>query len=318
MDNTNIEVEFGYGNVLVKKFDISTMCENSAILVIGKRNCGKSWLCRHILNNATKTKTKTKTNTNAGIIFSLNDSSKPVYSKCFPQLFIHDEFTEEKISKVLDRQKTMYDNNKIIDLSFIIMDDCCTKDYFRKKQFEELVYNGRHYKTMYFLTIQCPVLFKPEIRVNFDYVILFGDNVCSNVKRMYDQYGGMFPCFSIFKQVFDKLTQDYGAMVIVHCNAHAHKGINERIFWIKADDVTDGDLIGSCEFWDYHNKYYCGENYVEEEFIEDKDVHLFSAFADVNKMHCRKHDPDTSTNTNANTNSDEKTNDDMYSDTAPL
>jgi hypothetical protein len=93
----------------------------------------------------------------------------------------------------------------------------------------------------------------PELRSNFDYIFLLGEDFISNRKRLYEHYAGMFPTFDIFQQVFNEVTSDYGCMVI---NNKIHsKKLEEKVFWYKATPVPDFD-IGNRFYKKFNEKNY--------------------------------------------------------------
>jgi hypothetical protein len=133
------------------------------------------------------------------------------------------------------------------------MDDCLGQkgSWVRDKPIQELLYNGRHYKLMYILTMQFPLGITPELRSNFDYIFLLAEDYISNKKRIYDHYAGMFPNFESFRQVFDQLTDDFGAMVIV--NRGVKKTLFEKVYWYKAPDLSVINVEMGCkQFRNYH------------------------------------------------------------------
>ena len=69
---------------------------------------------------------------------------------------------------------------------------------------------GRHYQLTFILTMQYCLGIQPELRSNFDYIFLLGEDFISNRKRLYEHYAGMYPSFDIFQQVFNEITADYG------------------------------------------------------------------------------------------------------------
>ena len=104
--------------------------------------------------------------------------------------------------------------------------------------------------------MQYAVGIPPELRSNFDYIFLLGEDFISNRKRLYEHYAGMFPSFDIFQRVFDECTENFGCMVI---NNKIHsKEIEEKVFWFKAKK-TPTFFIGSKKFKKYHKKNYDSE-----------------------------------------------------------
>jgi hypothetical protein len=248
----------GNKKLQINEFKLDSMCENPAIVMIAKRASGKSWICRSILKHFNDIP--------VGIVIAPTEkmASPPFYSDFFPDSFIHYAYKSEIIDKLLIRQEIMIEklidrknkNLKPIDpRGFILMDDCLSKKgtWMKDQPIMELLFNGRHYKLMYMLTMQFPLGITPELRCNFDYIFLLKDDFQSNLKRLYDHYAGMFPSFDSFKTVFKDLTADFGAMVIV--NRGACDNFFEKIFWYKAKNDSVG-MIGCDQFVKHHENNY--------------------------------------------------------------
>ncbi len=79
----------------IKKFELSSMCENPAIVMIAKRASGKSWVCRSILKHFKDIP--------VGIIIAPTEkmANPPFYSDFFPDTYIHFEYRSEIIEKLL-------------------------------------------------------------------------------------------------------------------------------------------------------------------------------------------------------------------------
>ena len=239
-----------------KEFQLDSMCENPAIIMIAKRGSGKSWICRAILRHFKSIP--------VGIIISPTEKlSEPFYSDFLPDSYIHYEYKTETIVKLLKRQVMMIDKQlekqkaciKIDPRAFILMDDClASKGKWMKDQpIQELLFNGRHYKIMYMLTMQFPLGITPELRGNFDYIFLLKDDVYSNKKRIYDHYAGIFPTFQSFLTVFSELTLDYCSMVIV--NRGIKDDFIDKVFWFKAQNEKIG-TIGCEQLLQHHTNNY--------------------------------------------------------------
>jgi hypothetical protein len=254
MSNDVKEVRLdGNKSLPIKEFKLETMIENPAIVMIAKRASGKSWVCRAILKHFKDIP--------VGIIIAPTErmANPAFYSEFFPDSYIHYDYKSETIEKLLYRQDIMIekqiDNQKdginIDPRAFILMDDCLSKKgaWMKDQPIMELLFNGRHYRLMYLLTMQFPLGITPELRCNFDYIFLLAEDFYSNLKRLYDHYAGMFPTFDSFRQVFRELTNDFGAMVIV--NRGARKSFLEKIYWFCAKNEPVG-MIGCNQFINHH------------------------------------------------------------------
>ena len=242
----------------IKTFTFDMFVTDPAIIMIAKRGSGKSWVVRAILEYFREIP--------VGLIIAPTDRMNKFYGKFFPDSYIHYEYKSEIIERVLERQRIIIEKEaekktkgKVIDpRAFIIMDDCLGQkgSWVKDQPIQELLFNGRHYRIMYILTMQFPLGITPELRCNFDYIFLLADDTISNQKRIYDHYAGMFPTFDAFRQVFVQLTSDFGSMVIV--NRGVKKSLFDKVFYYKAPDLSNlTDVkIGCKQFRKYHEKNY--------------------------------------------------------------
>lgn len=252
---TVIDVTINGSKLPIQEFKLSSMVRHASILMIAKRGSGKSWICRSILKHFRDIP--------VGMIIAPTDRMNTFYGKFFPESFIHYEYKSEIIKKLLNRQKEMIDKRKekrlkgkkIDPRAFIVMDDCLSQkgQWLRDKPILELLFEGRHYKVMYILTMQDPLGITPQLRGNFDYIFLLAEDFQSNLKRIYDHYAGMFPTFDSFRQVFGQLTADFGAMVVV--NRGARKTFLEKIFQYKAPN-QQVKQIGCNQFNRFHERNF--------------------------------------------------------------
>ena len=88
-------------NLQMKKFDMSSIKDDSVLVFIGRRNTGKSFLVKDCLYH--------KRDMPIGTIISGTESASGYYGKFSPSLFIHYEFSPELVANVHKRQ------NKVIE-----------------------------------------------------------------------------------------------------------------------------------------------------------------------------------------------------------
>ena len=89
----------------ISKFDMSQLSDDKVVVLIGKRETGKSFLCKDLLYY--------HKNIPVGTVISATESANCFYGNIIPSIFIHDEYTPETIKNVLMRQKTV--KKKMID-----------------------------------------------------------------------------------------------------------------------------------------------------------------------------------------------------------
>lgn len=233
----------------LRKFDIRRVRDNSTVVLIGKRNTGKSVLVRDILSHHNTLP--------IGTVICPTERVNQFYSKMIPSIFIHDEFTptiidnvrirQEMIMKNLLKEKKSYGKTGIDPRAFLILDDCLYDDSWSKNKNTKFFFmNGRHIALFFIITMQYPLGVPPNLRTNIDYVFILRENVYGNRKRIYDNYAGMFPSFEIFCQVMDQCTQNYECLVID--NTSSSNRIEDMVFWYKADQKNDFQMCNR-EYW---------------------------------------------------------------------
>ena len=235
--------------IQLKKFNMSDIKDDKVVVLIGKRDTGKSFLCKDILYH--------HQNIPVGQVISGTEGANQFYSKIVPKLFIHGEFDTQIVQNMIKRQKIMIDkinegDTTIDPRSFLILDDCLYDNTWAKDKYMRSVFmNGRHFKMLFLLTMQYALGIPPNLRTNIDYVFILRENYVSNRKRLYEHYAGMFPSFEMFCQIMDQCTENYECLVINN-NAKSNK-LTDQVFWYKA--VPHDDFkIGAPSFWEYSEK----------------------------------------------------------------
>jgi len=252
------------GSVLeLDRFDMANLAydknkdfKNPRIAVIAKSGSGKSWVVRDILYYLHDVP--------CGAIIAPTDKMTQFYDSIFPPSFIHHEYKENIIPRVLQRQRLILEKNekrkkkhkKPVDpRSILLMDDCMSSKHLWLKDPNMLaIFNeGRHYQITFILTMQYCLGIQPELRSNFDYIFMLGEDFVNNRKKLYEHYAGMFPSRDIFEQVFMQVTDDYGCMVID--NRLRSNDLKKKVFWYKAKNRKDFN-VGSRQFNKFHKKYF--------------------------------------------------------------
>lgn len=244
------------GTLDLKKFDMKQISfrpdENKGpvVVLIGRRDTGKSFLVRDLLYN--------HQDIPIGTVISGTEAGNGFFAAHVPKLFIHDEYNTAIIENILKRQKAVlkqvnkemdvYKRTSIDPRAFVILDDCLYDNKWTKDRMMRLLFmNGRHWKIMLIITMQYPLGIPPNLRTNIDYVFILREPYIANRKRIWENYAGMFPTYESFSQVMDQCTENFECLVINN-NAKSNK-LNDQVFWYKAQNHGDFKL-GSKEFWD--------------------------------------------------------------------
>ena len=241
-------------DIRLRKFDMKTLKAGSVVVLIGKRETGKSFLVRDILYH--------NKDMPIGTIISGTEGANSFYSHMVPSIYIYGEYEPQIIDNVIKRQVlvrkemkkevAMRGHTNIDPRAFLILDDCLyDASWTKHKNVRSLFMNGRHYNETFIITMQYCMGIPPSLRTNVDFVFILRENLINNRKKLYEQYAGMFPSFDIFCQVMDQCTENYECIVI-HNNAKSNK-LEDQVFWYKASDHEDF-RVGAAEYWEYHTR----------------------------------------------------------------
>ena len=241
-------------DIRLRKFDMKTLKAGSVVVLIGKRETGKSFLVRDILYH--------NKDMPIGTIISGTEGANSFYSHMVPSIYIYGEYEPQIIDNVIKRQVlvrkemkkevAMRGRTNIDPRAFLILDDCLyDASWTKDKNVRSLFMNGRHYNETFIITMQYCMGIPPSLRTNVDFVFILRENLINNRKKLYEQYAGMFPSFDIFCQVMDQCTENYECIVI-HNNAKSNK-LEDQVFWYKASDHEDF-RVGAAEYWEYHTR----------------------------------------------------------------
>ena len=235
----------------LRKFDITSIAQDKVVVMIGKRDTGKSFLVRDLLYH--------QRDMPIGTVISPTETANKFFGHIVPPLFIHDDYSpgiienvvkrQKIIMKTIDKQRRVTGNSNIDPRSFLLFDDLMfdSHKWVKDKNVKLLFMNGRHYKIMFIITMQFPLGIPPSLRTQIDYVFILRENITNNRKRIYDNYAGMFPTFEVFCQVLDQCTENYECIVINN-NAKSNR-LEDQVFWYKAESRTNF-RIGARDFWD--------------------------------------------------------------------
>lgn len=242
----------------IDEFTFSEIKGNPTIAMIAKRESGKSWITKAFVFD--------RADIPVGVIISCSEECNPFYSDFFPSSYIYFEFKTEILERLLYRQKEIIkkarekkEKGKFLDArALLIMDDCLAekKSWINDSCLKDIFMNGRHKQITYILTMQFPLGITPQLRSNFDYIFLLREDQMSNVKRIYEHWAPITDKFKDFKEIFEQLTLDHGAMVYINKNTSGIK-LTDKIKWYKAPNLEGKRVKFGCkQFRKYHEKNY--------------------------------------------------------------
>ena len=223
---------------------IKSRCEidsrkSPMMVVIGKKDTGKSFLVRDILAT-------TQSYFPVGTVISGTELATEFFQHMVPSKLIHDKYRPEIVQNVIKRQlgiKTARNNDKKVrggnssvdPRAFLILDDCLYDNSWINQESTRYIFmNGRHIDMMTIITMQYPLGISPNLRTNVDFIFILRENITRNRRIIYENYAGMFPTYEMFSQFMDQCTEDFNCLVI--CNGIQSNKLEDQVFWYKASD----------------------------------------------------------------------------------
>lgn len=239
---------------------------NPRIVMIAPSGSGKSWIVRNVL--------QTLKDIPCGTVIAPTDKVTKFYDDFIHKSFINYDYKQTIIPKILARQKAIIEKNKervknnkkeIDPRAFFVMDDCMAQKHLWLKDpfILEIMNQGRHFQLTYILTMQYCMGIQPELRTQFNFIFLLGEDNAASRKKIYEHWAGAFSKFELFEQVFQQVTQDYGCLVIN--NRIKSQDITKKIFWYRAKPVDKPFKIGSPSYLKFHNDNF-DEDYEKNNF----------------------------------------------------
>ena len=127
------------------------------------------------------------------------------------------------------------------------------KRMIRDTNIRGIFMNGRHWRVTFMLTMQYCMDLPPDLRANIDYVFILRENIIQNQEKIYKNFFGIFPQFSIFQDVINTCTEGYDCLVLD--NTSKSNNIKDCVFWYRAKPERHF-RIGSKELWNFNAKNY--------------------------------------------------------------
>ena len=215
----------------ISKFDPSRLKEGETILIIGKRNTGKSIVTKNLLYHL-------QSKIDGAFIFSPTEALQGCLTTVVPPACIHEDFSDTTLTNVLECQHKQWSRGKGKQL-YVVLDDCgYDEKSMKSKSLRKVFQNGRHNRLGCIVTLQHSMSIAPAVRANADWVFALREPIHSNRKRLYEHFFGIFPSFKSFKEVFQACTTNYSMLVLD--NTTQSNSVSENIYYWRAEsDLPD-------------------------------------------------------------------------------
>ena len=265
-------------NFNIKKFNMDVIRDRCSldskkapmIVLVGKRDTGKSFLVKDILANC-------RDSFPIGTVISGSEVASPFFQDLVPSKLIHDKYNPNIVMGAIKRQMAVKQarnselrggNHSSVDpRAFLILDDCLyDKTWMNEESTRYVFMNGRHIDLMTMITMQYPLGVPPNLRTNIDFVFILRETVIGNRKRIYENYAGMFPTFQMFCQFMDQCTENYECLVV--CNGIQSNRLEDQVFWYKAKEHPPFKMCSDSLWLD--NRPFASSILAADEYDPDK------------------------------------------------
>jgi hypothetical protein len=216
--------------VLLKKFDPEVLCGRPVVVVIiGRRETGKSFLSRDLLLKTHKLQSSL-----VSAIVAPTEDDRALYVACdiagvSPDV-VHQEYSPSILQTVVEDRRTT-DTGRTV-----VLDNCMYTDTWCLDQSARALFlDKRELGLSTIFTMPYPLGLPQLLRAAIDYVFVLKERNVGTRKRLFDHYGSAFDSFDVFCQLMDQCTQNYECLVI----AMGRDGeFESRVFWYKAETST--------------------------------------------------------------------------------
>jgi len=235
--------------------DMDTKGRGMKLTVIGKPGTGKTHLITSILYAKRHL-------IPCSMVVSGTEDSNHHYSNMIPSSFIYNRLDLEDLTRFISRQKVALKYVNTNPWALLLLDDCMDEPkHFNNKVVQYLYKNGRHLSMLYILSLQYCMDIRPAIRNNVDGTFILRESNIITREKIWKNYAGIIPDFTLFCSLMDQLTTDYTALYI-H-NAGEANNLEDCVFWYRAPRVIPPFRMGCPEFWQFHYDRY-NEDYEDE------------------------------------------------------
>ena len=206
---------------MIENFDINTIKDNESIFIIGRRETGKTHICKQIL--------KTKKYMKNGVVFDPKDCDKNPDYKNYREIikneFIFDEYNPEILESLFTYKVKHKDN-----YSFVVLDNCFfNKEHFENKVFRKLVFNSRCYKIFPIITMAYCYKLPQSYISNIEKFFILQETNDNNLRRIYENImSNYFEKYEDFVEKFRKYTSNGDCMVYDRLNNKLYRYIMSK------------------------------------------------------------------------------------------
>lgn len=230
----------------IKKFDPSSMRQNSISFLIGKRHTGKTVLMKNLLYHMPRP--------DYVLAMAPTEDTMQMFREFLPEACIFDHFSQEKLERCVNLQKQLVAKGKKRSV-LIILDDCMyQKGVLKSTAMRHIFFNGRHDNIGLMCAAQYMMDVDVALRTNIDYIFTMAENILTNRQKLHKYYFGQFAKFDEFEKVMRACTQDFKALVLDGFKTNA-AAPSDTVFWYRGDVTLPSFRLCKDVFWRLSDSY---------------------------------------------------------------
>lgn len=252
------------GDVVIPPFNPAKIPPARTLLLVGKRNTGKTTLLTALCYFRRKM--------TFGIAVVGSIGSRLAIQKFHPDTYIYEGYNEQELAEFWANVKRMNGrrrrNNQQMYDCYLLLDDTGFDDrMWRSPTLKEMMMNGRQYHLTLIMCMQYMKGLQPSMRAQVDYLLILAEKSPEMLDRLWTCFtGGIFPDKPTFRKVLNKCTQNYKCLVIKNVDIKHKKNevFDGAVEYYRAPKNMPRFRIGCRSMWVRHFQKY-NEHYESEE-----------------------------------------------------
>lgn len=239
-------------NLKIRKFNPQQIQSHRMIIFVGKKGSGKTTCMKDIFYHL-------KDRFDLAVALAGTHEAASTFREFIPECFVYDKIDIHVAEKLVQYARIMEKTCDRPRHVLLLVDDCLgftgTKDKhpFEHPVFRDIVYNQRHLKLTFAVSLQYTMSIKPCMRTQVDYAFVFQDTNHDNRTKMWKYFFGVFEDLNSFTQTLQKCTVNHECLVMD--NVSNTGKIEDNLYYYKAQLNLPPYRLSRDIYW-YLSTYY--------------------------------------------------------------
>lgn len=213
---------------------------DSTVSIFGKRNTGKSFYARYLLDIL-------KDYFPWGWCMT-NTPQNGWWQQMIPEKRIYKGWRPDLIKKIMELQRKRIRQTDINPFVFVILDDIVSDQALRyDPTLRELYYEGRHFGIFILICAQYVYGLPPGNRANTDFCITFNQHQHRQIKQLHEDYMTEYKNWQFVRRDMQRILGEHECLIINQRDPDL-RGV-ERYHWDKATEPKPF-YLGTKQYWE--------------------------------------------------------------------